>query len=70
MERKMKKNNKDSYRQNKRISDNNYHEIMWTKGDCSASCCTRSSLYVIIDVSNIKSSTKNLKEIQMVLRSK
>ena len=51
-----------SDKQNKRNSDNDYLEILSTKGGCSASCCTGRSLSDKVDSSNIKPNTKKSKK--------
>ena len=53
---------KTSDQQNKRTPDINYHEIMSTKGGCSASCCAVSDLSDKANASNKKSNTKKSKK--------
>ena len=57
-----KTNIKNGDQQNKRSPDNNYHEIMSTKGSCSASCCAGSDLSDKGNASNKKSNTKKSKK--------
>ena len=48
--------------QKKRTPDINYHEIMSTKGGCSASCCAGSDASDKANASNKKSNTKKSKK--------
>ena len=57
-----KTNMKSGDQQNKRTTDINYHEIMSTKGGCSASCCAGSDLSDKANASNKKSNTKKSKK--------
>ena len=57
-----KTNMKSDDQQNKGNLDINYHEIMSTKGGCSASCCTGSDVTGKVDASNKKSNTKKSKK--------
>ena len=57
-----KTNMKNGDQQNKRTPDNNYHEIISTKGGCSASCCAGSDLSNKANASNKKSDTKKSKK--------
>ena len=57
-----KTNIKSGDQQNKRPLDINYHEIMSTKGGCSASCCAGSDLSDKANDSNKKSNTKKSKK--------
>ena len=57
-----KTNMKSDDQQNKRTPDINYHEIMSTKGSCSASCCAGSDLSEKANLSNKKLNTKKSKK--------
>ena len=57
-----KTNVKSVDQQNKRTSDINFHEIMSTKGGCSASCCAGNDLSDKANASNKKSITKKSKK--------
>ena len=57
-----KANMRSGDQHNKRTPDINYHEIMSTKGGCSASCCASSDLTDKANISNKKSNTKKSKK--------
>ena len=64
-----KTNIKKSDRQNKSISTNNYHEIMSTRGGCSASCCAGSKVSDQMNTLNKKSNSKKKKKLRWFSRS-